>query len=113
MQKNRTLSCPSLTKMDGSLHLVPGRLKAAHCSGGVLEEGRSRMGKRREQINSDLRPVCVCVCVCPVSSPYLHVCVAVCGVCLCVDVCVRGRPYIRVCVSVCLVCVYMCVCECV
>ena len=29
MQKNRTLSCPSLTKMDGSLHLVPGRLKAA------------------------------------------------------------------------------------
>ena len=28
-KKNRTLSCPSLTKMDGSLHLVPGRLKAA------------------------------------------------------------------------------------
>src|SRR4029434_2836464 len=45
---NRTLSCQSLTKMDGSLHLVPGRLKAAHCSWGVLEEGRSRMGKSRK-----------------------------------------------------------------
>src|SRR4029434_3600137 len=30
------------------LDLVPGRLKAAHCSWGVLEEGRSRMGKSRK-----------------------------------------------------------------
>src|SRR4029434_5431237 len=35
MQKNRTLSCPSLTKMEGSLHLVPGRLKSAWWPGGM------------------------------------------------------------------------------
>src|SRR4029434_6730227 len=76
---NSTLSYQSLTKMDGSLHLVPGRLKA------VLEEGQSGMGKCRSQNHGDLRPtcvcVCVCVCVCPVSPPYMHVCVPVCRVC--------------------------------
>src|SRR4029434_8965695 len=55
---NSTLSYQSLTKMDGSLHLVPGRLKA------VLEEGQSGMGKCRSQNHGDLRPTCVCVCVC-------------------------------------------------
>src|SRR4029434_1297163 len=46
-KKNRTHVHPR-PKMDSSLHLVPGRLQAAHCSWGVLEEGRSRMGKGRE-----------------------------------------------------------------
>ena len=36
--------------MDSSLDLVPGRLQAAHCSWGVLEEGQSRMGKGRRFI---------------------------------------------------------------
>ena len=44
-KKNRTLSSPSLTKTDGSLHLVPRRLKTAP---GVLEEGQSGMGKSRD-----------------------------------------------------------------
>ena len=63
--------------MDSSLHLVPGRLKAAHCSWGVLVEGRSRMGKRREQIHSDLRPACACVYVSCVASIYARVCCSV------------------------------------
>src|SRR4029434_3852715 len=58
--------------MDSSLHLVPGRLQSAHCSWEVLEEGRSRMGKRQRIISPySLRSVCVCVCVC--------VCECVCG----------------------------------
>src|SRR4029434_747380 len=39
---NSTLSYQSLTKMDGSLHLVPGRLKA------VLEEGTIRDGEMQK-----------------------------------------------------------------
>src|SRR4029434_9078488 len=49
---NSMLSYQSLTKMDGSLHLVPRRLKAAHCS---VSEGQSKMGKCRSQIHSNLR----------------------------------------------------------
>ena len=78
-KKNRPLSCPSLTKTDSSLHLVPGRLQAAHCSWGVLEEGRSRMGKKAENkftATSSLR-VCVCVCVSCVASIYARVCSSV------------------------------------
>src|SRR4029434_1956366 len=59
--------------MDSSLDLVPGRLQAAHCSWGVLEEGQSRMGKGRRQIHSDLRLTCVCVCV----LCRLHICTCV------------------------------------
>src|SRR4029434_3772215 len=57
-------------------------LQAAHCSWGVLEEGRSRMGKKQKlnSLRSQAYP-CVCVCVCPVSPPYMHVCVPVCRVC--------------------------------
>src|SRR4029434_10773259 len=58
--------------MDSSLDLVPGRLKAAHCSWGVLEEGRSRMGEM-QRLHSLRHQACVCVCVCPVSSLYMHV----------------------------------------
>src|SRR4029434_8341583 len=67
--------------MDSSLHLVPGRCKAAHCSWGVLEEGRSRMGKSRKEIHRDLRLTCVCVCVCVLCR--LHICTFVfqCVVC--------------------------------
>src|SRR4029434_8318990 len=102
-KKNRTLSCPSLTKMDGSLHLVPGRLKKLPTAPGVLEEGLSGMGKCRSQIRGDLGLrvfVCVCLCVC--------VCVCVCVLCL-------HQLYARVrcCVkSALFVCVYMCVCVC-
>src|SRR4029434_11197212 len=61
--------------MDSSLHLVPGRCKAAHCSWGVLEEGRSRMGKK-QKINSPRPHACLRVCVC----------VCVCVLCVCVRV---------------------------
>src|SRR4029434_6077781 len=72
MQKNRTLSCLSLTKTDVSLHLVPGRLKAAHCSWGP--GGRTvRDGKMQSRNSQRPQP---CACVCPVSPPYIHVCVA-------------------------------------
>ena len=62
----------SLTKTDGSPHLVPGRLKAAHCSWGP--GGRTvRDGINAEaKFTNDLRPACVCVC--PVSPPCIHVC---------------------------------------
>ena len=61
-----------------TVHLVPGRLQAAHCSWEVLEEGRSRMGKR-QRINSPRPQACVCVCV----LCRLHICTCVlqCVVC--------------------------------
>ena len=59
------MSCPSLTKTDVSLHLVPGRLKAAHCSwdtgGRTVQDVRNAESKFTA--TSGLR-VCVCVCVC-------------------------------------------------
>src|SRR4029434_6940757 len=73
-------SCPSLTKTDGSLHLVPGRVKATHCS--------SRTGGRtvRDGINAEakftnnLRRGCVCVsCVASMYSRVLQY--AVCRLC--------------------------------
>ena len=66
----------SVPDQDGSLDLVPGRLKAAHCSWGVLEEEQSRMGEM-QRLHS-LRPQ---ACVCPVSPLYMHVCVTVCRLC--------------------------------
>src|SRR4029434_1891339 len=58
-------SCPSLTETDGSLG--PRALR----SWGVLEEGRSGMGKKQSK-NSRRPQACMCVCVvCPVSSPYI------------------------------------------
>src|SRR4029434_4074964 len=68
--------------MDSSLHLVPGRSQAAHCSWGVLEEGRSRMGKK-QKINSQ-RPQAylrVCVCVCVLCRLHICTCVFQCVVC--------------------------------
>src|SRR4029434_7355671 len=58
--------------MDSSLDLVPGRLQAAHCSWGVLEEGQSRMGKGRGCVCGC---VCVCVCVCVCEPTHRVVCV--------------------------------------
>src|SRR4029434_1532625 len=98
MQKNRTLPCPSLTKMDGSLDLVPGRLKAAHCSWG---------------------PVCVCVCV----GVGVRACVCVCDLCgvwvysgVCDECCPlhlcswrKDSPGWDKCIRLC-VCVCVCVC---
>ena len=78
MQKNRTLSCPSLTKTDGSLDLVPGRLKRLPTAPGVLEEGQSRMGKMQRKIS--LRP-CVSLCVCVLCRHLKCTCVAVCRLC--------------------------------
>src|SRR4029434_677244 len=46
MQKE--LNIPVRPSPRRTVHLVPGRLQAAHCSWGVLEEGRSRMGKSRK-----------------------------------------------------------------
>src|SRR4029434_7784396 len=99
-QNNRTLSCPSLTETDGSLHLVPGRLKPAHCS--WLPWRKDSPGWENAEEKFTATSACVCVCVCPVSLPKMHVCVAVC-VCVCV--------FVYVCVCVCL-CVCVCVCVC-
>src|SRR4029434_1344932 len=67
--------------MDSSLHLVPGPCKAAHCSWGVLEEGRSRMGKK-QKINSPRPQACVCLCVCVLCRLHkIHVCVVQCVAC--------------------------------
>src|SRR4029434_3097377 len=55
-------SCPSLTKTDSSLHLVPGRLKAAHCSWGP--GGRTVQDGKMQSRNSQQPQACVCVCVC-------------------------------------------------
>src|SRR4029434_4740069 len=79
MQNNRTHVRPR-SKMDSSLHLVPGRLQAAHCSWGVLGGGTFQDGKR-QRINLPQPQACVCVRVCPVSPTYIHVCVPVCRVC--------------------------------
>src|SRR4029434_10552513 len=76
-KKNRTHVHPR-PNMDSSLHLVPGRLQAAHCSWGVLAEGRSRMGKK-QKINSPRPQAYLRVCV----LCRLHVCTCVfqCVVC--------------------------------
>ena len=62
MQKNRTLSCPSLTKTDVSLDLVPERHKrlptAPGCPGGrTVQDGKM-------QRKNSLRPRHACVSVC-------------------------------------------------
>src|SRR4029434_9458517 len=75
MLKNRTLSCPSLTKTDGSLDLVPARHKGCPLALGALEKGQSRMGKCRGKIHCDLFGMCVCVCVLYRHSK-MHVCAA-------------------------------------
>ena len=79
MQKEQNTLRPSLTTTDGSPHLVPGRLKAAHCSWGP--GGRTvRDGINAEaKFTNDLRPACACVCVCVscVASIYARVCSSV------------------------------------
>src|SRR4029434_3324285 len=100
--------------MDSSLHLVPGRCKAAHCSWEVLEEGRSRIGKT-QRINSP-RPqacvrLCVLVCIWVLWLWPRRACVCVwwvCGVCLCAYGGGGSGPAVRGCV--CGVCMCMCVC---
>src|SRR4029434_10740384 len=71
MQKNRPLSCPSLTKTDGSLHLVPGHLKAAHCSWGP--GGRTVRDGKMQSVNSQRAHACVSC----VASIYPRVCCSV------------------------------------
>ena len=66
-------------KTDGSLDLVPGRLKPAHCS--WLPWRKDSPGWENAEEKFTATSACVCVCVCPVSLPKMHVCVAVC--CLC------------------------------
>src|SRR4029434_10692335 len=77
------LSCPSLTKMDGSLHLVPGRLKkSCPLLLGSWRKDSPGWDKCRSYIHK--RPqacVCVCVCVCVLCRLHVFTCVAVC--CLC------------------------------
>src|SRR4029434_3714949 len=63
---------PSLTKDGQFTSLGPGQLQAAHCSWGVLEEGRSRIGKK-QKINSPRPQAYLRVCVGPVSPPFMHV----------------------------------------
>src|SRR4029434_9739926 len=67
MQNNRTQLHPS-PKMDSSLHLVPGRCKAA--PGGSLRKDSPGWEKAENKFTSGLP---ACVCVCPVSPPYMHV----------------------------------------
>src|SRR4029434_4712060 len=74
MQNNRTLSCPSLTKMNGSLDLVPVPT-APGCPGGrTVQDGKMR----RKNSLRPLRHVCVCVCV--LCHRQMHVCGVVCCV---------------------------------
>ena len=73
MQKNRIIL---LTKTDGSLELVYGRLKAAHCSWGP--GGPSRMGKmQRKEIHADLGVCVLCrhlkMHVCVVSALFVTI----------------------------------------
>src|SRR4029434_7098552 len=63
----RRLSCPSLTKTDGSLHLVPRRLKAALCS--WLRWRKDSPGWENAEEKLTATSACMCVCVCPVSPP--------------------------------------------
>ena len=80
MQKNKILSCPSLTKTDRSLDLVPGRHKGCPLLLAALEDRQSRMEKCRGKIHCDLFGMRVCVCVL-CRHPKMHMCVAVCRVC--------------------------------
>src|SRR4029434_9001820 len=83
MQKNRTLSCLSLTKMDSSLHLVPGCYKLPTAPGGSLRKDGPGWEKAENTVNS------------PRPQAYLHVCVCVCVLC---------RLHICTCVFQCVVC---------
>src|SRR4029434_9558498 len=73
-KKNRTLSCPSLTKTDGSLG--PWALKSCPLLLGGPGERTVQDGKK-QKINSPRPQAYLRVCVCPVSP----VCVPVCRVC--------------------------------
>ena len=70
-------SCPSLTETDGSLHLVPGRLKAAHCSWGP--GGRTVRDGKMQSVNSQRPQACVCVCV--LCRLHISTCVLQCVAC--------------------------------
>ena len=66
----------SVPDQDGSLDLVPGRLKAAHCSWGP--GGRTVQDGIKAESKFTATSACVCVCVCPVSPPiYARVCCCV------------------------------------
>src|SRR4029434_39311 len=128
MQKNKTLSCPSLTKTDGSLYLVSGCLKAAHCS--WLPWRDSPVWENAEEkFTATSACVCVCVCVCVScvraqkresvlvwqlenrfhnTRTDMNIDVELCL--LCVHFCV----FCGICLFVCVcVCVYTCLCVCV
>src|SRR4029434_9214246 len=72
--KNRTFSCPSLTK-DGQFTWTwsPGAYKLPTAPGGSWRKDNPGWEKAEDKFTatSGLR---VCVCVCPVSPPYIHVC---------------------------------------
>ena len=74
-QKNRSLSCPSLTKdWTRAVSLVPGHHeKAAHCSWLPVRKGSSGWVKSRGQFPPATSSACICVCVC------------VCVSCACTD----------------------------
>ena len=76
-KRTEPLSCPSLTKTDGSL----GPRALTSCPlllGGP--GGRTVQDGKRQRINSPRPQACVCVCVCPVSPPYIT-CVLQCVAC--------------------------------
>src|SRR4029434_3028633 len=60
-KKNRTLSCPTLTKTDGSLHLVPGRLKGIPLLLGSWR--KDSRGWENAEVKFTATSACVCVCV--------------------------------------------------
>src|SRR4029434_9217812 len=66
---NRTLSCPSQTKMEGSLDLFPGRLKSCPLLLGSWRKDSPGWEKYRSQIHADLG-LRVHVCVSCVASIY-------------------------------------------
>src|SRR4029434_6969322 len=61
--------------MDSSLHLVPVRCKAAHCSCGVLEEGWEKAENKFTATSG------VCVCVCVLCRLHICTCVFQCVMC--------------------------------
>src|SRR4029434_4384882 len=77
-RKNMQNTCPSLTKDGQFTSIGPRALQAAHCSWAVLEEGRSRMGKK-QKINSPRPQACVCVCV--LCRLHVFTCVLLCVAC--------------------------------
>ena len=77
-KKENTLR-PSLTKTDGSPHLVPGRLKSCPLLLGSWRKDSPGWEKAETKFTNDLRPACACVCV--LCRLHVFTCVLQCVAC--------------------------------